>query len=128
MTREEALGHNGSMLRNNKNYDSNTSISFYKPRNTVKKKLDKNNGNRSSVSVRSNNASINVSKPGKTHIESKRKQLIKSIDEIPDSNHRNNDRAIKHHRIHAQHRPNSSMKKSHGLGVGKSYMETFGKR
>lgn len=127
MTREEAQKHNGSMLRNNKNYESNTSISFYKPHSSVRK-FDTNNGNKSTVSIRSNNASVNVSKQGKTNIDNKRKQLIKSIDEIPEKINRNTDRATKHHRKNVQNRPSSSNKDSRKLGIGKTIMETFGKR
>ena len=102
---------NGSMLSNHNNYASSTSISFYKPHNTMKK-YNKASASRSSVSIKGNNNSQNVSKTGKSHIENKRRQLIKSIDSFPDSQNRNWSRSTKHHRMVAQSRKNTSKRRA----------------
>mmetsp|Transcript_15459 Transcript_15459/g.13497 ORF Transcript_15459/g.13497 Transcript_15459/m.13497 type:complete len:108 (-) Transcript_15459:30-353(-) len=102
------------MLSNHKNYGSSTNISFYKPQNNMKK-FNKASTNKSSVSIRSNNASQNVGKP-QTQIDCKRRQLIRSIDSFPENQTRNSSRSSKYQRKIAQHRASSSQRRKIGFG------------
>lgn len=104
----------GSLV-SNKNYNSTSSMSFYKPHNGQNTSV-----NKSSVSIK---PTKDVMKKGvKTKIENKRKQLIKSIsgeniDELPTSNSRNSSRAQKHQRRNANIKSNTSMQKRETFGA-----------
>jgi len=114
--------NNATKLCNKKkSYASASSISFYKPQNTLKR-FNREKNNNSAVSVKSNSISHQSDIVKSSRIQDKRRQLIKSIEKIPEKSKRNSSRSAKHRHKNDQHRSESQTSQRATFGVSKNSM------